>query len=142
MKNKFLIALKKTWNQFRQSLPIIFGVLLLISLIQALIPSERYASLFSGNFLDPLIGSAVGSIASGNPVTSYIIGGELLKNDVSMIAVTAFVVSWVTVGVIQFPAESLMLGKRFALTRNILALISSVVITIFTATILKILNVY
>lgn len=141
MKNKISISLKKTWNQFRQSLPIIFGIILLISLIQTLIPSDKYASLFSGSFLDPLIGSAVGSIASGNPVTSYIIGGELLKNDVSIIAVTAFIVSWVTVGVIQFPAESLMLGRRFALIRNILAFVSSIIIAIITVLILNIINV-
>ena len=141
MKNKILIAGKKTLNNFKQSIPIIMGIILLISLAQTFIPVEKYAKLFSGGFFDSLIGSTIGSIASGNPITSYIIGGELLKNNVSFIAVVAFIVSWVTVGVIQFPAESLMLGKKFALTRNILAFISSIIIAIIIGIIFSIINV-
>lgn len=141
MKNKIINSLRKTWNNFKKSIPIIIGVIILISLLQALIPAEKYSVLFSGGFFDPLVGSLIGSVASGNPVTSYIIGGELLKNNVSLIAVTAFIVSWVTVGVIQFPAESLMLGKKFALTRNLLAFTSSIIIAVFTVLILNFFNV-
>ncbi len=130
MKNKILIAGKKTLNNFKQSIPIIMGIIFFISLAQTFISVEKYAKLFSGGFFDPLIGATIGSVASGNPITSYIIGGELLKNNVSFIAVAAFIVAWVTVGVIQFPAESLMLGKKFALTRNILAFVSSIIIAI------------
>ncbi|GAG00736.1 unnamed protein product, partial [marine sediment metagenome] len=81
---------------------------------------------------DPLIGAIFGSVSSGNPIISYIIGGELLDQGVSLIAVTAFILAWVTVGIIQLPAESLMLGKRFAITRNILSFITALIISILT----------
>jgi len=63
-------------------------------------------------------------------LTSYIIGGELLKNGVSLVAVLAFIVSWVTVGTVQLPAESLMLGRKFALLRNGISLIMAIAIAV------------
>ena len=74
----------------------------------------------------------MGSILAGNPITSYIIGGELLAQGISMTAVTAFLVAWVTVGMVQLPAESILLGKRFAVTRNIAAFVFSVIVAILT----------
>ena len=65
-------------------------------------------------------------------MTSYVIGGELLKNGVSLVAVMAFIVSWVTVGTVQLPAESLMLGRKFALLRNGISLIMAIAISVLT----------
>ena len=106
---------------------------MLLSLVSSLIPKNLYNRIFTGNrIIDPLIGAAVGSIAGGNPVTSYIIGGELRLQGISMLAITAFIVAWVTVGVIQLPAEALMLGKRFALVRNVVSFFSAIMIAILT----------
>ena len=94
-------AFLKTVQSFRRSLPILLGVLMLLPLAFTLIPKSMYGKIFTGNrIIDPLIGAAVGSIAGGNPVTSYIIGGELRLQGISMLAITAFIVVWVTVGVI------------------------------------------
>ena len=113
--------------------PILLGVLLFISLALNLVPLESYAGLFTGNLVsDSLAGALFGSIAVGNPITSYIIGGELLKQGISLIAITAFIVAWVTVGVVQLPAESMFLGKEYALARNLLAFISSILVAIST----------
>ena len=40
--------------------------------------------------MDPLIGALAGSISFGVPVTSYIIGGELLEEGVSLMFVLHF----------------------------------------------------
>lgn len=112
-----------------KALPIILGTILLVSLT-SLIPKLFYKTIFSNNISDTFIGSLIGSISAGNPITSYILGGEFLKQGVSLIAVTAFIVAWVTVGLIQLPAESIMLGKKFAITRNILSFIFSIIIAI------------
>ena len=129
--------LKKSFSQtiksFRQILPIILGVVMLVSLSISLIPKSFYTKIFTGNnIIDPLLGSVIGSISAGNPIISYILGGELLEQGVSLIAVTAFILSWVTVGLIQLPAESLMLGKKFAVTRNVISFISSLIIAFLT----------
>lgn len=129
LKESVIKAGKGIWN----SLPILLGVILLISLANALIPKSIYSRIFNGNiFVDPLFGSIIGSILAGNPITSYVIAGELLAAGVSLIAVTAFIVSWVTVGLIQLPAESMLLGKRFAITRNITAFICSMLVALIT----------
>jgi len=125
-------TLKKTGKMFAQVLPILGGVLILISLALANIPKAWYGKLFTGTLLDPVIGAAAGSVAAGNPLTSYIIGGELLRGGVSLLAVTAFIITWVTVGLIQLPAESLLLGRRFAIARNASALVLAVIVAALT----------
>ncbi len=129
MKQSIIKAGKGLWKAF----PMILGTILLISLISTLIPKSFYTTFFSKNiFLDSIIGCLVGSISAGNPITSYIFGGELLNQGVSLLAVTAFLVAWVTVGLIQLPAESAILGKRFALLRNITAFILAIIVAIIT----------
>jgi len=132
-------ALIKATNMMWRVAPIILGTIILVSLASVLIPKSFYAAIFQNNLLDPIVGSAIGSILAGNPITSYIIGGELLKQGVSLIAVTAFIVAWVTVGIVQLPAESMILGKRFAITRNLVSFILSIIVAILTYIILTII---
>ncbi len=137
MNEKLKMSMIKSGRAVYNALPVLAGVVLLVSLANALIPKSAYAVLFSKNvFLDSVIGSAVGSVLAGNPVTSYILGGELLKQGVSLIAVTSFIVAWVTVGVVQFPGESILLGRKFALLRNILSFAFSIIVGITTVFIL------
>lgn len=130
----------KTLRMLWTVLPLMLGTILLVSLMIALIPKSVYLMIFQGNaFIDPFIGSFIGSISAGNPILSYIIGGELLKQGVSLIAVIAFIVSWVTVGFIQLPAESIMLGKKFALLRNLLSFLLAIVVAILTVILLEVI---
>jgi uncharacterized membrane protein YraQ (UPF0718 family) len=140
MNEKFKEAIIKSGKGLGKMLPVIAGVILLIGLVNTLIPKSFYTELFGGNFfLDPLIGSVLGSILAGNPITSYVLGGELLNQGITLIAVTAFIVSWVTVGIVQLPAESMILGKKFAVTRNILSFVFAIVVAIITVGILNVI---
>lgn len=133
-------ALLKMLNSLQQTIPIIIGVLFLLGFVIAAIPKTFYSAIFSGNrFTDLFLGALIGSVSGGNPVTSYILGDELLNQGVSLLAVTAFILAWVTVGLIQLPAESLMLGKRFAVTRNIASFLSAIIIAILTVITLSII---
>ncbi|MEA1909609.1 MAG: hypothetical protein U9M89_01080 [Patescibacteria group bacterium] len=134
-------ATVKTLNNIKLVVPIILGILLLVGLIDAAIPKNFYQQIFTNYpLLDSLIGATLGSILAGNPITSYIIGGELLDQGVSLIAVTAFLLGWVTVGVIQLPAESLMLGKRFAIVRNLISFILAIIVAILTVFTLELIK--
>ncbi len=133
-------AFKKTLSSIKQSSYILLAVMLLIAAAITLIPMDFYSSLFTNNeALDSFIGAALGSVAAGNPLNSYIIGGELLAKGISLVAVTAFLLSWVTVGVVQFPAEAILLGKKFALVRNVLSFISAIVIALLVAIIMSLI---
>ena len=123
-----------------KTLPITLSMLFLVSIITNTVPKSFYQSLFNGNiFLDSLIGDTLGSLLMGNPITGYIIGNQLLKSGVSLVAVTAFLVAWVTVGLVQSPAEGMILGKRFAFFRNICAFFMAIIVAIITVLIISIL---
>ena len=102
---------------------------------------DWYGKIFTGNALiDPLIGALAGSVSFGIPLTSYIVGGELLLQGVSLLAVAAFIMAWATVGVAMLPLEAMYLGKRFAFARNGINFIFSIIIAILTIYTLNIFN--
>jgi len=120
--------------------PIFLSVLLLISLFITLVPKSFYSKLFTKNPLfDSIIGAVAGSVSTGNPITSYIIGGELQKAGIGLIAVVSFILSWVTVGIIQLPAECYFLGKRFGIARNILSFLFAIMVSILLVLTLKVI---
>jgi predicted Fe-Mo cluster-binding NifX family protein len=133
-------ATRSSARQFVNLLPILVGVVLLIGLFNAFVSKELLSSIFSGNMaLDTIWGACFGSILAGNPINSYVIGGELLKYDISLFAVTALIITWVTVGLVQLPAEIAALGKRFALLRNGLSLVLSIPIAIVAVVIVNLI---
>lgn len=134
-------AFRNTIKQFVNMLPMLVGVVLLIGLFNSAVSKDSLAAIFSGNsVLDTLLGAGFGSMFAGNPVNSYVIGDELLDYDVSLYAVTAFILAWASVGLIQMPAEAVALGKRFALWRNGLALVMAVPTAILTVGILDLIK--
>ena len=134
-------ALGNACNQFVNLLPILIGVILLIGLFNAFVSKEIISLIFSkSKALDTIFGSCLGSIFAGNPMNSYVIGGELIERGVSLFAVTAFMNAWVTVGLIQLPAEMAALGKRFALVRNAIAFILSLGVAYTTVVLLIIVT--
>jgi predicted Fe-Mo cluster-binding NifX family protein len=140
-KSALVQATRSSARQFTILLPTLLGVVLLIGLFNAFVSKDSLVSIFSGNVaLDTLWGACFGSILAGNPINSYVIGGELLKYDISLFAVTAFIITWVTVGLVQMPAEIAALGRRFALLRNGLSFILSIPIAIITVLILNLIG--
>lgn len=139
-RKQIILSFYKALKSFGTILPVLIGVILLIGLFKIYIPPKLISSVFTGELLrDTFFGSMIGSISAGNPITSYIIGGELLKEGASLFAVTAFVTAWVTVGIIQLPAEASILGKRFALMRNVLSFLFSILVTIATVLTLRVI---
>jgi len=129
----------QTLKGFKEFMPIMLGTILFISLFIVIIPESFYRKIFGLNeFINVMVGSIFGSVAVGSPITSYIIGGELLSQGVSLFVAIAFILAWVTVGIIQLPAESLMLGKKFAIVRNLLSFASAIIIAFLTVITLSI----
>ncbi len=130
-KPSIIKSAQKTLQNIKRTFPVLIGIVLLIGLVKSLISTGAIPFFFTGNVLvDSVIGAGFGSVLAGNPITSYILSGEFLKEGASIAAVTAFLISWVTVGIVQFPAESMILGKRFAIVRNALAFLSAILIGI------------
>ena len=132
-------AFRQTAGLFRTVIPMLCGILLLISLLHQYL-SGHYRQWFTGNYiLDPLIGAVAGSISFGIPITSYVAGGELLSAGVSLLAVTAFIMAWTTVGLVMVPLEASELGLRFTIIRNALNFVFALLVAMATVFILGIL---
>jgi len=137
IKNSFKSAIKS----FISMMPMIVAVILLVGIMKTFITKEVLLPFFTKNsFIDIFIGTFAGGVAVGNPIVSYIIGKELLDIKVSLYAVTAFMLSWVTLGVVQLPLEMEVLGVKFTIYRNILAAISTLIVSIATVFTLEVLK--
>ena len=132
-KKSFQKSLKQAVLSFTSMMPMILSIVGLMGLFQAMVSRELLASLFTGDPVkDTLIGTVAGGIAVGQALVSYILGGELLEQGISIYAVTAFILAWVTLGIVQLPLEAEVLGLRFTIYRNILAFISTILVSIGT----------
>lgn len=127
-------CLKNSVISFASMLPMIFGVISLVAMLQILVPPEKLVSFFTGEpLIDTFIGTFCGSVAAGNPIISYLLGGELLTHGISLYAVSAFILAWVTLGFIQIPMEIEGFGGRFTILRNLLAVIATLFVAILTS---------
>jgi len=127
----FIQVLKKSVMSIYYVSPMILGVLGLSAILLTYITPEQVKTVFTGNpFTDTLYGTFLGGIMMGNAMISYILGGELLKMGVSLYAVTAFLLAWVTTGYVQIPMEISFFGKRFTLIRNLMALFFTLIISV------------
>lgn len=127
-------AFRKGLRQFYQLLPKLAGVILLLGLFRGFVSDKDLFAFFSGSVVqDSFLGAALGSVLVGNPVNSYVIGDSLLSAGVKPSAVIALMMAWVTVGLIQLPAESAALGGRFAIVRNICGFVMAVVMSLLCA---------
>lgn len=140
-KPTFRKVLQKSALSFLALSPLLLGIIGLVGLFQVLVTPKMLAALFKGNgVIDTLIGTLAGATAPGNPVVSYLLGGELLKQGISLYAVSAFVISWVTLGLTQLPAEVEVFGGRFTLYRNILAFLFTMLIATLTTLTVQVLT--
>ena len=134
-------SLKKSALSFWVMAPLLAGVIGLVGLFQTLVTPKMLASFFRGNpMIDTLIGTLSGAAASGNPVISYLLGGELLGQGISLYAVSAFILSWVTLGFIHLPVEAEVFGVRFTLYRNILAFGFTMLIAVLVTLTVQVLS--
>jgi len=141
LSTRFKQALAGTFKSLYSILPMILAVIGLVGLYQTIVTPQMLHSLFSGAPLqDTLIATLVGGVSVGQPFLSYIIGGELLKEGISLYAVTAFILAWVTLGVVQLPLEWAIFGSRFTIMRNLLSFIFALLVSWVTVATLSTLS--
>ncbi|KYJ87261.1 permease [Sulfurovum riftiae] len=130
MRSKLKSAFNQTLKTLVMISPMLLAVIGLIGLFKTYITPEMLHTLFNGSVLhDMLMGVGLGGLSVGQPFLSYIIGGELLDEGASFYGVTAFILAFVTLGVVQLPLEFAIFGFRFALLRNLLSLLFAFVLS-------------
>ena len=123
-------ALKVGYRSFMNVAALFAAVFLLIGLFQVFVSTELVQKVVgegAGGFA-PLVGAVLGGIAAGPPVAIYPVSKFLVDHQASVAAIAALITAWVSVGTVSLPAEMKILGRRFALSRWVLALAFSILI--------------
>ncbi len=123
-------ALNIALTNFLTRLPDIFAIFLLLGIFNQFVPRNivfRYMGNAKGIW-DHLLALFFGSIAAGPPATAYPLGQGLLAKGAAVSVVAVFLAAWVKVGFISIGVEIKSFGKEFVIWRNIVALISCLLI--------------
>jgi len=122
----FLVAAKKLW----MITPQLTSIIVIVSILTYLVPNEiiiKYLGNNNSNFAI-LIASSLGSITVMPGPIVYPICGIFLSKGISYSVIAAFSTSLMMVGIVTFPIEKSFFGKKFALYRNFLSFIISIII--------------
>jgi len=137
----YLLGFRRDATKCRQSLtaarqtllrmaPLLLAIFGLIGLYQEFVPTELVESWMGteAKLLSLLVGGLVGAISIGPPVAAFPIAGSFIDSGAWPPAAAAFIVSWVSVGVVTLPVEAHVFGWRFALWRNTITFIAALLI--------------
>ncbi len=135
MFDTFAKAIKNALKTLYFIMPMLLAVIGLVGIFKTFVTPRMLRTFFNGHvWHDMLSGVAFGGISVGQPFLSYIVGGALLDEGASLYGVTAFVLAFVTLGVVQLPMEFGIFGFRFTLVRNLLSLVFAFLLAAVIAT--------
>jgi uncharacterized membrane protein YraQ (UPF0718 family) len=131
-------ALRATFKILYTILPVLIFVFILMGLIHAYVSRETIAAVLGkqtgvrGIFYAEL----VGSVALFLPPAVFPFGGYLRDNGAAYGPIAGFVFTAILIGVTTLPLEFKLLGKRFAIARNILTFIIAFFLALFMGKVL------
>ena len=107
-------------RSLRKLIPLLIAVFGLVGLFQVFLsPEQVERALGAGNgWMSLLIGGALGAVSIGPPLAAYPLAGSMLDAGAWPPAVAAFVICWISIGVITLPFEASVFSVRYALLRN------------------------
>jgi len=126
-------AFINSFKSFVSILPMMFAIVAIVGIFQVYVTSEMISSIFGySKFADIFTGTIAGAISQGQGSISFVVAEGLQSQGVSLYALSTFTLAWVTLGFIQIPAEASVFGIRFTIYRNILAVLSTMIIAYLT----------
>ncbi len=101
-------------------LPLLIAVFGLVGLFQVFLPPEQVERVMgaANGWWSLLAAGALGAVSIGPPLAAYPLADSMLAAGAWPPAVAAFIVSWISVGIITLPFEAATFSLRFALLRN------------------------
>lgn len=120
---KTLLALKISGKTAAGILPFLLIIILIIGFLLAFVPAHVIASLIGrhAGFRGVLIASLIGSILLVPHFVAAPLAASLLHQGAGIPAIAAFITTLVMVGIVTMPMEIELLGRKFAVWRNILS---------------------
>lgn len=119
-REKTRLSLRTARQSLLKLLPLLIAVFGLVGLFQVfLTPDQVQKAMGATNgLISLLVGGLLGAVSIGPPLAAYPLAGSMLDAGAWPPAVAAFIVSWISVGVVTLPFEAATFSPRFALLRN------------------------
>jgi len=129
---KTVQALKKAGKSLLGILPQFLGIIALIGLLLAVFDPATINRLIgsSSGWLGVLLASAIGSITLIPGFIAFPTAAMLLKGGAGLMQIAAFVSTLMMVGIVTLPAEIRTFNRKFALLRNGLAYVFSLLVAL------------
>ncbi|MCL6087929.1 MAG: permease [Actinobacteria bacterium] len=121
-------ALLKAWNSFKNILPMLLGVILLIGLILSILDTNLISRIIGekSGVLGVLLASVVGSVTLIPGFIAFPTAALLFEGGAGYIQIAAFVQTLMMVGIVTLPMEIKYFNKKVAVLRNVLSLVLSI----------------
>lgn len=129
-RGKTLLSLQVAGRSLRKLIPLLIAVFGMVGLFQVFLsPQQVEQTLGPGNgWMSLLLGGALGAVSIGPPLAAYPLAGSMLDAGAWPPAVAAFVICWISIGVITLPFEASVFSLRYALLRNSIGFIVALLI--------------
>ena len=121
-------ALLKAWNSFKNILPMLLGVILLVGLMLSILDASSISRIIGkqSGFYGVMISSVVGSITLIPGFIAFPTAALLLNGGAGYIQIAAFVQTLMMVGIVTLPMEIKYFNKKVAVLRNVLSFVLSI----------------
>ncbi|QNB44972.1 permease [Thermanaerosceptrum fracticalcis] len=136
-KEKTKKALTIALKSFLNILPVMLGVIGLISLSLTLLPPSSIVKFFGQiNLINTLTVAGIGSIMLIPGLIAFPLAAALLEQGAALPLVVIFITTLMMVGIMTLPMEIKFFGRNFALMRNIIGLAAALIVGVVMGVIL------
>lgn len=137
-RKKTVAGIRKGIQMFLGILPLLLGMLSVLSLVKAAVSPEALEAVLGRSGPIPFVAALlVGSIALMPGFVAYPLAGTLKANGASIEILAAFITTLMMVGFVTLPVEAKFLGWRIAVYRNALSFIGAVIVALAMGMILR-----
>ena len=121
-------ALIKAWNSFKNILPMLLGVVILIGLILSILDTKLISKIIGNQsgFYGVMLASLLGSITLIPGFIAFPTAALLLNGGAGYIQIAAFVQTLMMVGIVTLPLEIKYFNKKIAILRNAISFVLSI----------------
>ncbi len=135
-------ALLKAWNSFKNILPLLLGVVIIVGLMLSILDIKLITKIIGkdSQALGVFIASIVGSITLIPGFIAFPTAALLLQGGAGYIQIAAFVQTLMMVGIVTLPMEIKYFNRKIAIIRNLLSYILSIGVAYLVGFILGIWN--
>ncbi|WP_099210078.1 permease [Thermococcus henrietii] len=123
-------ALKVSVKFFVRILPTMLAIILIIGLMSGFVPPKTISRVVGreAGFIGVLTVAVLGAILQIPSLIAFPLAASLLNMGASLTSVAVFITTLTMIGFVTLPLEIKILGKRFALLRNVLSFVIAILI--------------